>query len=324
MKPLLHKEANLTGCRRTDGELLECFALGRDSAAFAELVRRHGPLVWSACRRVLRNAHDTEDAFQVTFLILVRSADKVRKRESLRSWLQGVARRVAMKASRAQTRRARFLEKLVMAEDAKPKSPAPVDSEVWSIVTEELSALPEKQRDVLQKFLLEGESYEHVAESLDIPLATVASHIRRGRQVLRARLTARGLAVAGVAPAVSLATASMPHDLCAATVQNATALINGQMNLLPVSIVSLMKGAMTTMATPGKLLLLVVFGIAAATPPGLWLARQTNVEPADMPIASTAQAGPVLEASLHLNVDLPPGTPVGPEGPSVSVSFSNR
>jgi hypothetical protein len=176
---------------------------------------------------------------------------------------------------------------------------------------------------VLQKFLLEGESYEHLAESLNIPVATVASHIRRGRQVLRARLTARGWAVAGVATTVPMAAASMPQGVCAATVQNATALINGQMNLLPVPIVSLMKGAMTSMATTGKFLLLIAFGIAAATPPGLWLARQTNVEPADTPIASTAQAGPTLESSLHLNVDLPPGTPVGPEGPSVSVSFSN-
>jgi RNA polymerase sigma factor (sigma-70 family) len=306
----LHQEANLTGSRRTDGELLERFALGRDSAAFAEIVRRHGPAVWTACRRVLRSAQDTEDAFQVTFLILVRSADKVRKRESLKSWLQGVARRVAMKASRAQTRRARFFEKLVMSEDTKPNSPAPMDPEVWPIVTEELSRLPEKQREVLQRFLLEGQSYKQLAQSLDIPMATVASHVRRGRQVLRARLAARGLAVAGMMSTVSVAAANVPQGLCASTVQNATALINGQLNLLPVPIISLMKGAMTNMATTGKLLLLVVLGLAAATPPSLWLARQNSAERDTAPVADQAQVGPTLESSLHLNVNLPPGKPI--------------
>jgi hypothetical protein len=209
-----------------------------------------------------------------------------------------------------------------MAQDTKPKLPAPIDPEVWSIVTGELAALPDKQRAVLQGFLLEGQSYEQLSQSLGIPVATVASHIRRGRQALRARLAARGLAVTGVMSRVSLFTASVPQGVCAATVQNATALINGQLNLLPVSIISLMKGAMTTMATTGKLVLIAVLGLAAATPPGLWLARQTNVETSEVPAAGTAEVGPMLEASLHLNVDVPPGTPVNVSA-QPSVTFSN-
>jgi RNA polymerase sigma factor (sigma-70 family) len=319
----LHQEAYLTGSRRTDGELLERFALGQDSAAFAELVRRHGPAVWAACRRVLRNAQDTEDAFQVTFLILVRSVDKVRKRESLKSWLQGVARRVAMKASRAQTRRGRFLEKLLMAEEMKPKASAPMNSEFWSIVSEELSALPEKQRLVLQKSLFEGQSYERLAESLNLPIATVASHIRRGKQVLRARLTARGLAVASVASTASLAAATVPSEVCAATVQGATAVLTGQLNLLPVHIVSLMKGAMTNMATTGKLLLLLVLGVATVTAPGIWYMRQSNVESSSIPVADITQPGPTLEAALHLDVKLPPGTNVQEVSAGPSLTLSN-
>jgi hypothetical protein len=211
-----------------------------------------------------------------------------------------------------------------MAEESKPKASPPVDPEVWSIVAEELAALPDTQRLILQQFLFEGQSYERLAESFKIPIATVASHIRRGRQVLRTRLAARGLAVAGVVTTASLAAATLPSEVCAATIQSATAIVTGQLNLLPVHIVSLMKGAMTNMVTTAKLLVLIVAGLAAATPASLWFARQAAVEPAEVQFAVTAQ--PTLVPSLVLNVDLPPEADDHAPGaaPSVSVSFSNN
>ncbi len=192
------------------------------------------------------------------------------------------------------------------------------------MVVEELAALPETQRLVLQEFLFEGQSYEGLAESFKIPIATVASHIRRGRQVLRTRLAARGLAITVVASTASLATAAVPTELCDATVQGATAVLTGQLNLLPVHIVSLMKGAMTKMVTTTKLMLVIVAGLAAATPSGLWFARQSAVETAEVQFAVTAQ--PTLVPSLTLDVALPPEADDHAPGaaPSVSVSFSNN
>src|SRR5215475_7479389 len=89
----------------TDEHLLQCFVAHRDETAFAALVRRHGPMVWGVCQRVLRHHQDAEDAFQATFLVLARKAASIRRRTALASWLYGVARRVAGAARRATARR---------------------------------------------------------------------------------------------------------------------------------------------------------------------------------------------------------------------------
>src|SRR6516165_1301880 len=79
------------GAGRTDGQLLASFIKQKDEAAFEALVRRHGPMVFGICRRVVSNHHDAEDAFQATFLVLARKALSVKQPERLANWLHGVA-----------------------------------------------------------------------------------------------------------------------------------------------------------------------------------------------------------------------------------------
>src|SRR6201982_1898319 len=93
------------GAGLTDGQLLECYVRGREEAAFAALVRRHGPMVWGVVRRVLRGHQDAEDAFQATFLVLVRKASAVTPKELVANWLYGVAYRTALKARATAARR---------------------------------------------------------------------------------------------------------------------------------------------------------------------------------------------------------------------------
>jgi DNA-directed RNA polymerase specialized sigma24 family protein len=99
---LIRDVRRLTGVERagdqTDAQLLDRFITHQEEAAFASLMGRHGPLVWSVCREILGDSHDAEDAFQATFLVLVRKARSIRKHTSLRSWLYGVAYRIAVQA----------------------------------------------------------------------------------------------------------------------------------------------------------------------------------------------------------------------------------
>src|SRR5262249_46460235 len=127
------------GARRTDGELLSRFVSSRDDNALAALVRRHAPMVWGVCRRLLRNHHDAEDAFQATFLVLVRKAADV-PTLAVANWLYGVARQTAVRLRATRAKRGRREAQMVnIPEPAAAEAP---DADLQSVLHEELSHLP--------------------------------------------------------------------------------------------------------------------------------------------------------------------------------------
>lgn len=203
----------------SDPELIERFLSGRGEAAeaaFAALVGRHGPMVLGVCRRALGDLHDAEDAFQATFLVLVRRAAAIGRRELLGPWLHGVAVRTA---SEARTRAARRRAKERHVNNAHRAERTDLGSnELRSVLDEELNRLPETYRRPLILCELEGLARKDAAKRLGIPEGTLSSRLSRGRALLRERLTRRGLAVSTGALAVALT-----HEASAVAVSEALA-----------------------------------------------------------------------------------------------------
>jgi RNA polymerase sigma factor (sigma-70 family) len=212
----------------TDGQLLEQFAIGRDEAAFEALVARHGPMVLGVCRRLLRDPNAAEDAFQATFLVLVRKSGALRRPDLLSPWLHGVAYRVAVRArALAAERRSHErpgLEGLAVERDSQGGTIG--SDELGPILDEELRRLPDKFRVPIVLCHLEGQTHEQAATRLRLPVGTVRSRLARGRDRLRGRLTRRGLAPAvGTVSAVlttQSARAMVPTALLDSTVHAAT------------------------------------------------------------------------------------------------------
>jgi RNA polymerase sigma factor (sigma-70 family) len=212
----------------SDTELLERFRCRREETAFAILLQRHGPMVLGVCRRVLDNLQDAEDAFQATFLVLVRNASSIRKGQSLASWLYGVAQRVAIKARKqAASRRTREQHVTAMAHTES------IDELTWQelrpILDQELAALPEKYRAPLVLRYLEGKSCEQVAQELGVARSTASDRMKQGLQLLRHRFAERGIELTAALVAIVLGqktTAAVPALLTLTTVRSATLLLS--------------------------------------------------------------------------------------------------
>jgi RNA polymerase sigma factor (sigma-70 family) len=181
-----------------DADLLDRFTGQRDEEAFTTLLQRHGPLVLSVCRRVLGNAEDADDAFQATFLVLVRKAGSIRKSGSLASWLHGVALRVALEA-RTRAARRRALEKRAESTGSTDPSGDVAGRELRSILDEELEQLPPKYRAPLVLHYLAGKTKDETARQLGWSEGTVSGRLARARDLLRNRLTRRGVMLTGSA-----------------------------------------------------------------------------------------------------------------------------
>jgi RNA polymerase sigma factor (sigma-70 family) len=206
----------------TERALLQRYVLDRDEVAFAALVARHGPMVLGVCRRILRDERNVEDAFQATFLVLVRRAGAIRDGDLVGRWLHGVAHRVAVRA-RAQSAR-RFVHEQSTDEPVELIGPSPASAvaerrELSEIVDEEVARLPSNLQAPVVLCYLEGMSHDEAARRLRWPVGTVRSRMARARDVLRHRLARRGVTAEGAAIVAALGRVPVPPEWLDATVR---------------------------------------------------------------------------------------------------------
>jgi RNA polymerase sigma factor (sigma-70 family) len=215
------------GAGMTDGQLLGCFVADRDEAAFAALVRRHGPMVLGVCRRLLRHEQDAEDAFQATFLVLARKAASVGRRELLGNWLYGVAHRTALDARAAAARRRARERQVSPMPEPEAKNGADAGPDLRLLLDQELSRLPDKYRVPVVLCDLEGRTRRDVARQLGIPVGTLSGRLTTSHRMLAKRLARRCVALSGAALTAALSpsavSAGVPPPLVAAAVAAATA-----------------------------------------------------------------------------------------------------
>jgi RNA polymerase sigma factor (sigma-70 family) len=224
-----------------DRSLLARFAGRRDPAAFASLVRRHGPMVYAVCRRVTGHPQDAEDAFQAAFLVLARKAGVVRDPDRLGAWLYGVAVKVAGRARYVADRRRRR-EVQVPARPDIPVTDDPPPLDIGPALHEELAALPAHHREPIVLCDLQGLSRADAAKALGIPEGTLSSRLANGRKRLADRLTRRGvaLALAAVPGAVAHGCGVVPEALVANTCGLVAAWAAGE--VVPAAVLRLARG----------------------------------------------------------------------------------
>lgn len=257
----------------SDAVLLERYITREDMAAFAELVHRHGPLVWAVCRRVLGHEAEAEDAFQATFLVFVRKARSIDKQENVRSWLYSVAVRVAARA------RGRVLRRQIREQELRDgigDKAVTHDEVLWrelrSVLDAEVNRLPAHERLPVILCYLEGKTYAEAASELGCPKGTVAARVARGRERLRHRLARRDVTLTvGLLSAVltrEAVSGPVPSALYEATVEAGTAFATGGAAAGTVSAgaVSLAEGVVSSMfwTTAQKLVVLMILTVTLA------------------------------------------------------------
>jgi RNA polymerase sigma factor (sigma-70 family) len=277
----------------SDRELLERFCARRDEAAFAQLLRRHGPMVLHVGRRVLGPAPDAEDVFQATFLLLARKAGSIRKRQSVGSWLHGVAHHLALQARTREARRQAHERRAASMREATPAAGA-AWRELQEVLDQALAEVPEKYRAALVLCCLGGQTQEQAARQLGCPVGTVGSRLARGRALLRARLARRGLALSAAALATALAangaTAALPAGLLKSTLAAGARFAAGDRaaGLVSAEAAALADGGLKTMfASKAKAVMALMLALGFLVGGVVALARPVAPDPP--PAADTAE-----------------------------------
>jgi RNA polymerase sigma factor (sigma-70 family) len=271
---------------RSDRQLLADFAARQDETAFAVLVRRHGPMVFGVCKRMLRRIEDAEDAFQATFLVLVRKARVLGHREILGNWLYGVAYHTALKAR--ATAAARSAREARMP--APETSTADRDLEALMVLDQELNRLPDRHRVPLVLCDLEGKTYKEAARHLGCPEGTVASRLARARALLAQRVKSRGVTLTAAA-----LTVAVPASLTAATLLSAEGAAGPRVLALADAMLKTL--LLSKIKTAGIMLLCVVL-VGAALPWG-FIQGATAKSMSEGPVPTAAnRSGETAPASL--------------------------
>jgi RNA polymerase sigma factor (sigma-70 family) len=280
----------------TDGQLLECFVTRRDDDAFAALVRRHGPMVWGVCHRVLHRHHDAEDAFQATFLVLVRKAASIASRELLANWLYGVAHRTALKAQ-ALTAKRHARESQLTAMPERDALERDFCNDLQPVLDQELSNLPDKYRIPIVLCVLEGKTRKEASRQLGLPEGTVAAQLARGRALLAKRLGRHGVALssgslAALVLAQNAASAPVPASVVSSTIKAASLIASGRAvttGVVSATVAALTKGVLKAMLITKLKLATAVVLIVAVSSAGIGLMWQ-RLQAADA--ATTQQPAP--------------------------------
>jgi RNA polymerase sigma factor (sigma-70 family) len=305
----------------SDANLLHRYAAQREDAAFAELVRRHGPMVLGVCRRVLGNLDDAEDAFQATFLVLAARPRAVGNPSSLANWLFGVARRTALRVQVDAARRCRH-ERLSAKSEAIESDTTALWREILPVLDAEVARLPAHCRAVFILCCLEGRTHEEAARLLGCPAGTVASRLSRARERLRGRLVRRGLALGtgGALFAAGQAEAAVSSDLLGVLVGAAssrTVTVFSTASSISPRVAALTEGVLRAMWTTKLKLaaaLILAFG-AAGFGAGMVLSKAAQPAPGqsvEQPMAPAGAAGNKVVAQREIVgpvEDKPPAPP---------------
>ena len=305
----------------TDESLLDAYLNQRDEAAFEALVRRHGPMVFGVCRRILGNCHDAEDAFQAAFLVLVRKAASIWPRSMVGNWLYGVACRTALDGRKATAKR-RAKEATLLPRMQPPDGGR---TDLRAVLDEELQRLPPKCRAVIILSDLEGKTRREVALQLGWPEGTVASRLARARARLEKRLARYGFAgsgaLVGTLLSESASSASVPTSLVVSTVKTASLMAAGQAatGVIPAQIAALMEGALKAMllnkVLKATVLLLVLVTLGTGT--GLLLSHAGGTQTAER------EATPADRTAFQARADVP-GAEAGKQGTNEAKSDLDR
>jgi RNA polymerase sigma factor (sigma-70 family) len=272
----------------SDGELLERYARNADEAAFELLLWRHGPMVYGACRRMLRRDEDAEDAFQATFLTLVRKSNSVRRGGAVGAWLYQVAYRIALRARSKLT---------PVAEQVVEPAANTADDSSWRelspIIDEEIRRLPARYREPVVLCYLEGRTHSEAARELGCPKGTVAIRLLRARKLLQKRLTRRGVTLAGGLVAL----AAIPSASAALVARTLRTAFGGP---VPVRVISLSEGVIRAMSftrvKAAIAALLLTTGLLAAST--AFLSREAP--PQDQPPPEPERSAPPAQSTPAL------------------------